>query len=367
MNNEYRNRPFDHGGTARSGQTDFSANISPLGVPEPVKAVLRDLAAGDDLGRYPDPDAIVLRAAIAEREGLTPEQVLCGNGAADLLYRFFLAVRPGRALILEPTFSEYAKALALAGGEAVTVTLRPDHGFAWPESLLSRLTPDLDLFVFCSPGNPTGVSAPPELLERALDRCAEQGIAVLWDASFLDFSETPDRSREIMRRAWVRGQALTVLNSFTKLYALAGLRLGVLLSPDTELLSRVSVAGAPWSVSTAAQAAGLAALSCDEYVSELRACIANEKQFLYEALEALGFRPLPAEGERGYVVSDANFLLFRTEREDLADRLEERYDLVLRRAETFRGLDAHWCRMAVRTRDENQTLMNALKEVLEHG
>lgn len=367
MNDTRKNRSFDHGGTARSDQTDFSANISPLGVPGPVKAVLSELAADDAFARYPDPDATALCAAVAEREGVAAKHVLCGNGAVDLLYRYFLAVRPDRTLVLEPAFSEYEKALALTDGETIPVALKAEEGFAWTEHLLSHLTPDLDLFVLCSPGNPTGVSAPPDLLERVLDKCEELDIAVLWDASFLDLSETPDRYRTIMQNAWNRGQALTVLNSFTKLYALAGLRLGYLLTPDIGLLAKVNVTGAPWSVSSAAQAAGLAALRCDDYGSELRTLIATEKAWIYEAMRELGFQPLPTDAERGYVVSDANFLLFRTEREDLADLLEDRYDIVLRRAETFRGLDAHWCRMAVRTHDENTKLMNALKEVLGHG
>lgn len=367
MNDTLKDRPFDHGGTAREGQTDFSANISPLGVPGPVKAVLRGLAEGDDLARYPDPDCAELCAAVAEREGVPEDRVLCGNGAADLIYRFAAALDPERALVLEPTFSEYERALERTGCRVEHSALREDLGFAWTEDLPDCLTPDLDLFVFCSPNNPTGVSAPTDLLEQVLGRCAEQGIAVLWDASFLDFSARPDDYRAIMRRAWDRGQDLTVLNSFTKLYALAGLRLGYLMTPDAALLSEMKKAGAPWSVSTAAQKAGVAALHCEEYVSEVRRYIASEKEAWKETLEALGFRALPSGGERAYVPSDANFFLLRTEREDLADVLEERYDIVLRRAETFPGLDEHWVRIAVRTRDENTKLMTALKEVLERG
>lgn len=367
MSDTYKNRPFDHGGTAREGQTDFSANLSPLGVPGPVKAVLKDLAENDALARYPDPDCAELHAAVAEREGVPPEQVLCGNGAADLIYRYAAARQAKRALVLQPTFSEYEKALALTGCETDSVILSLKQGFSWPEDLPDLLTPDLDLIVFCSPNNPTGVSAPPALLERVLERCAEQDIAVFWDASFLDFSETPDLYRSVMQSAWAAHQDLTVLGSFTKLYALAGLRLGYVLTPDAELRAKMQAAGAPWTVSTAAQAAGVAALRCDDYVSELKRYIAAEKQFLTDGLETLGFRALPDGGARGYVPSDANFFLLRTEREDLAEQLEETYDLVLRRAETFPGLDAHWVRIAVRTRDENRKLMNALKEVLGHG
>ncbi|MDO4406325.1 MAG: aminotransferase class I/II-fold pyridoxal phosphate-dependent enzyme [Eubacteriales bacterium] len=358
MNDKVTIRPFDHGGAAREGQLDFSANISPLGVPGPVKTVLRDLAAGDGLARYPDPDCAALRAAIAGREEVLSEQVLCGNGAADLIYRFVTALHPKRALVLQPTFSEYGKALDLAGCDVDRVVLTPDDDFVWPDDLPDRLGPELDLFVFCSPNNPTGVSAPVDLLERVLDRCAEMHIHVLWDASFLDFSTTPDAYRAVMRRARDKKQDLYVLNSFTKLYALAGLRLGYLLAPDAGMPARMQAAGAPWTVSTAAQAAGAAALGCDDYVAELRRYIANEKEDLREALESLGVRVVP---------SDANFFLLRTEREDLADVLEKESDIVVRRAGNFPGLDDHWVRVAVRTRDDDQTLIRALKEVLVHG
>ncbi|MEE1187691.1 MAG: aminotransferase class I/II-fold pyridoxal phosphate-dependent enzyme, partial [Acutalibacteraceae bacterium] len=238
------------------------------------------------------------------------------------------------------------------------VVLTLDDDFVWPDDLPDRLGPELDLFVFCSPNNPTGVSAPVDLLERVLDRCAEQRIHVLWDASFLDFSTTPDAYRAVMRRARDKKQDLYVLNSFTKLYALAGLRLGYLLAPDAGMPASMQAVGAPWTVSTAAQAAGAAALGCDDYVAELRRYIANEKEDLRETLESLGVRVVP---------SDANFFLLRTEREDLADVLEEEYDIVVRRAGNFPGLDDHWVRVAVRTRDDDQTLIRALKEVLAHG
>ena len=170
-----------------------------------------------------------------------------------------------------------------------------------------------------------------------------------------------------MQGAWQKGQDLSVLNSFTKLYALAGLRLGYFLTPEGDRSAAMQAAGAPWTVSTAAQKAGVAALGCEDYADELRRYIATEKQFLTDGLEALGFRVLPADGDRAYVLPDANFFLLRTEREDLADTLEEHCDIVLRRAETFPGLDAHFVRIAVRTHDENTNLLNALKEVLTHG
>ncbi len=127
-----------------------------------------------------------------------------------------------------------------------------------------------------------------------LDRCAEQRIHVLWDASFLDFSTTPDAYRAVMRRARDKRQDLYVLNSFTKLYALAGLRLGYLLAPDAGMPAKMQAVGAPWTVSTAAQAAGAAALGCDDYVAELRRYIANEKKDLRESLESLGARVVRA-------------------------------------------------------------------------
>ena len=117
---------------------DFSANISPLGVPDGVRAAI--CAAAETADRYPDPECRALRAAIARHEGVPMEQILCGNGAADLIFRVAQAVRPRRALVTAPSFTEYEAALASVG---CTVTRWPlDAAFRLGEDVLEAITPE---------------------------------------------------------------------------------------------------------------------------------------------------------------------------------------------------------------------------------
>ena len=368
---------FDHGGDRTGELLDFSANISPLGVPEPVRTALRELLDGEDLTRYPDPTAWTLCRRIAFKEGLevnrfsirksfldSEDYVLCGNGAVDLIYRAVLAMRPKKALVVEPTFSEYKKALALVGCEVEDYLLTADNGFVLTEDFLNALTPDLDILFLCAPNNPTGQNVPPDLLERIALTCKEREIAFFWDASFLDFAKDRKAYRELCRKLVRKQDHVFVLKSFTKLYALPGIRLGYLLSSNNKMLTAMLTAGAPWSVSTVAQTAGVAALSCDWYVDDLREQIAVGRRSLCGALEAMGFQQAPAEGPKLYVPSDANFLLLRTGRPDLASYLEASYGIKVRDCRSFEGLDGNWIRIAVRNTKDNATLLKAFKEVL---
>ena len=104
---------------------DFSANVSPLGPPEGVKQAMRE--AIEHVAQYPDPRCCALRKALGEHHGVDPAHILCGNGAADLIDRLALALRPKRALVTAPTFSEYAEALERVGGQVISFPLREEH------------------------------------------------------------------------------------------------------------------------------------------------------------------------------------------------------------------------------------------------
>ena len=148
---------------------DFSANISPLGVPEGVRKAITDAAPESD--RYPDPNCRALCAAVAAREGVPEDRVLCGGGAADLIWRSALALKPKRALLTTPCFSEYEAAL-----KAVECEIR-FHPLAEPFVLTERILPEIDrrpdLLILCNPNNPTGRTIEPELLRRIVRRCEE--------------------------------------------------------------------------------------------------------------------------------------------------------------------------------------------------
>lgn len=181
----------DHGGdwagfqrTYGAPPLDFSANVSPLGMPEALRRAAEAALAEAD--RYPDPLCRELRERLAARHGVPAEWILCGGGAADLIYRLAAARRPKRALVTAPTFSEYENALALWGCRVSRFPLSEGNGFAVTEDVLSAVTPELDLLFLCEPNNPTGRTTDRALLERILERCGDCGTLLAVDECFND-------------------------------------------------------------------------------------------------------------------------------------------------------------------------------------
>lgn len=348
-----------HGGDwagyeARYGGTplDFSANISPLGLPEGVRsAVIRSLAQAE---RYPDPLCRALGRAVAQAEGADPGWVLCGNGAADLIYRVVLAKRPRRALVTAPAFSEYEAALDLARCQTDRFMLREEDEFGLGEGFLEAVGPETDLVFLCQPNNPTGRAVPRPLLERVLERCRSVGALLVVDECFCGFLDRPE---DFTMNACLGGYPnLLILKAFTKLYAMAGLRLGYCLCSDRGLLDAMRGAGQPWAVSGPAQAAGVAALKETGYVAAVRALVRTERPRLAEALSRLGFRVIPGE---------ANYLLFYSPT-PLVQPLRER-GILLRDCGNYHGLCDGWYRVAVRGPEDNDRLLAALEEILKEG
>ena len=328
---------------------DFSANVSPLGMPEAVARAIGEATFQAD--KYPDPLCRALTAALGKAESVPKDWILCGNGAADLIFRLALAKKPGHALILAPTFAEYAAALETVDCEIRRYTLDEADDFAPNDGVLKAIEPPVDLFFLCQPNNPTGQVADRALMRRILAKCEAVGALLAVDECFLDF--LPDCEDWTMKPDLAAHPNLLILKAFTKLYGMAGVRLGYGLCADADLLARMRSAGQPWAVSSLAQAAGLAALEQTAYVAQVRALVETERPYLLAGLRALGLRAV--EGK-------ANYLLFRAD-EALGERLEKR-GVVVRSCGNYAGLDDTWYRTAVRTRRENDALLAAMREVL---
>lgn len=328
---------------------DFSANVSPLGLPAGVAAAITNALPTAD--RYPDPLCRELRAALAGAEGVPADWILCGNGAADLIFRLALAVRPRRALLPAPTFAEYEAALQTVGCAVQRVFLREENEFAVTEEFIDAVTPETDIVFLCQPNNPTGQVTPPALVERLVRRCAECGAVLVVDECFLDF--LPDRDALTAKQLLRDAPQLIILKAFTKLYAMAGVRLGYALCGDATLLEKMRGAGQPWAVSSLAQAAGLAALQETAYAGAVRALIAEQRPRMAAGLRALGLRVMDGQ---------ANYLLFRAT-PDFGEKLRRR-GAVVRSCANYPGLDAAWYRTAVRTAEENTRLLQIMGEIL---
>ena len=328
---------------------DFSANVSPLGLPQGVAdAIVAALPTAD---RYPDPLCRELRTALSRAEQLPEPWILCGNGAADLIYRLVWALKPRRALLPAPTFAEYAAALGSVGCEVKRKTLHEADDFAVTEAFVQAVNQSIDLVFLCQPNNPSGQITPPELVQRLVRRCADCGAVLVVDESFLDFLQQRDAltAKPLLQAA----PNLVILKAFTKLYAMAGVRLGYALCSDAALLDKMRAAGQPWAVSGLAQAAGLAALEETAYADSVRTLIADQRPRLAAGLRALGLRVVDGQ---------ANYLLFRAPA-DFGAKLR-RHGAVVRGCGNYPGLDETWYRIAVRAQKENEQLLKIMREVL---
>ncbi len=338
---------------------DFSSSINPFPPPAAILDAIREGVAR--LDRYPDPRKLLFREAVGARFGVPPDCVLPGNGAVELialLPRAAAAVRGAReALIVAPTFTEYARACRIAGCQVRHLFLDPEEGFRPDPDRIVRAARGADLVFLCNPNNPTGAAISREEVSR-LREALPAGILLLVDEAFADFC--PEVS--VIREAGTRDD-LVVIRSLTKIYGLAGLRSGFLVGPD-RLVEAVEELQDPWSVNSLAQAAATAALAETAFAEETRRRIDVERAFLETALRGIeGWEPFP---------SAANFILVRLgaaspDGRTIADAaLSRRYcsplarRILLRPCDDFPGLGPRYLRLAVRTREENLALVRLL-------
>lgn len=339
-----------HGGDIYSDPKllDFSANINPLGMTERIYHALEESMKRGTWGHYPDPLCRELCKAIAEREGVCADEVLCGCGAADLIFRLTLAVKPKKALLPVPTFAEYQLALDAVNCKTKLHFLLEKDEFRLGEHFLEQLTQEIEMVFLCHPNNPTGWTVHRELMEKIIERCCRQNILLVVDECFLEFTQA--ESVIPLRKD---SPNLIVLRAFTKTYAMAGLRIGYAISADSDLLQRMRQAGQPWSVSVPAQAAGIAACREQDFLEQSLSYLAIQKQILKTELFQMGFT---------VIGSEANYLFFHSPIPKLSERLKE-YSILIRDCSNYIGLQKGYYRIAVRTAEENQKLLEALKQI----
>ncbi len=340
-----------HGGDIYSEPVtlDFSANTNPFGTPA---GIIRAVGAAlPDMHRYPDAHCRSLVHAIAQFEQVPESYILCGNGAAELIYSYCQAAAPTLAVELAPTFSEYALGLQRVGCQIRRYPLSKESDFALDEGFLAYLQRQQPQAVFlCNPNNPTGRTIPSALLEQILRLCQALDIRLFVDECFLDLTD----SGESMKSWLCSAPQLFILKAFTKSYGMAGIRLGYCMSADYKLLADMAAGVQPWNVSSLAQAAGIAALQEQPFLQSTRALVRQERAWLRQQLEDFGFWVCP---------SQANFLLFHGP-EQLHARLKAQ-GIAIRSCDNYHGLGSGWYRIAVRLHHENETLIRAIAEIAE--
>lgn len=385
-----------HGGDIYAGrvQTDFSANINFRGMPASVQAAAERAVSASV--HYPDPECRTLRAALAKRENtllvqtepekrlrpenedaagrpaagssepakpqnimstqITAEQIICGNGAAELMFALAAARKPRRALLAVPSFFEYEQALTAFDCETEHFVLRKEQDFALDDAFQAALQGEsgaaCDIVVLGNPNNPNGRLIDAALLEKLICLCREREILLVLDESFFDFLDAEAAKRTFSGVREVQScPQIFVMKSFTKMYGMPGLRFGYGICSDRGLLERMREVLQPWNVSVPAQAAGCAAAGELEFARTTARQISANRGQLRQWMEEAGYRVFH---------SDANFLLFEGP-ESLQEYCRSR-GFLIRDCSNYPGLQKGFFRVCVRGEEENAALMQVLRD-----
>ncbi|MFH1903379.1 MAG: threonine-phosphate decarboxylase CobD [Candidatus Omnitrophota bacterium] len=343
---------FSHGGNVREIERktgkkmiDFSANINPLGLPRPVKNNL--FQNWEKVLHYPDPEGQELKEKIGRYWGVAPDNILLGNGSAELIYLACFAFKPGQVFIPVPTFSEYERASKTAGSRISFLKLSEEKSFNLEDNI-----PSEGALFLCNPNNPTG-----NLVLERTDTSRFKGLTII-DEAFMDF--LPDERKLTLIYEAIENKKIIILRTFTKFFALPGLRIGYLVAckENIDFLEQYRV---PWNTNVFAQAAASLVLDDEEYIQKTRTFVKKEREFLLEAISSIkGLKPFP---------SVANFILIKIEKEgitaaSLRAGLIDR-GLLVRDCSNFRNLSNRFIRVAVRNHRDNLKLITALKNEIK--
>jgi len=361
-------KPCVHGGdvldaTVKSGLhreeiLDFSSSVNPLGPSK--KALEAAKKSFKEIPAYPDSNCLELREAIASHfSDISKNNVVIGNGSTELIYLFAEAfLKKGEvALIPAPTFGEYESAVRKTGETVKFVKL--DKNFNVDGNVYIRKMAGAKMVFLCNPNNPTSILIPNGTLTGIVERALEQDSLVFLDEDFLEFVEN-EKALSLIGKI-KHYPNLFILRSFTKIFGLTGLRVGYGIASE-EIINVLSCAKIPWNINCLAQAAALEALKDEEHLRVTRELIKREKTQLLTELEQFGsFKVYPP---------DANFFFIDIRKSgltatELANKLLQQ-GILIRDCTSFRGLDQYYIRVAVKTRFENERLIEALKRTVKN-
>ncbi|HLR63546.1 MAG TPA: threonine-phosphate decarboxylase CobD [Lentibacillus sp.] len=327
---------------------DFSVNINPLGAPPAIKHHWQRWL--EEIDDYPDPTASELKQAIAENEGVVESQLQPGNGASELITLIARYLRGKKVLIIHPAFSEYESACR---NENCTIFYHTVHPPRWQleKKALQQKINKVDAVFFCHPNNPAGVQYDRQTIDWLINTCEQSKTLLVIDEAFYDFASNPVTSIQQAGRS----PYLLVLRSLTKMYSIAGLRLGF-LAGQPELLDRIRKTQPHWSLNAIALKAGTLCLNDGQHSEQTRSYIEAERMRLFAYFRENVFL---------YSPSVVNFYLIKAPSQDDQQELFLfllRKGLVLRHTYNFPGLEGTWLRAAVKKEKQNNLLMEALSE-----
>ncbi len=332
--------------------TKLASNENNLGPSPKVLAAINE--ALPNIHRYGDMESRFLKSALAHKFDLSQELILIGNGSSEFLLTLahgFLG--PGlNAIMSQPSFSLYAQNTKAAGADAIVLPLKPDFNHDL-EAILAKVTEQTRLIFLDNPLNPTGGFLEPQEIETFFKALPEHVILVL-DEAYIDFAR---RKRQDWQKLIKDSGRLVVLRTFSKAYALAGLRVAYALMP-LEILTAINKVRQPFNLNNLAQVAAIAALDDDEFYQKTLDMTWNSLDYMQKEMKALGFNTYPTE---------ANFMMVEVEKSKgrsadvfFNDILKQGF---ITRSLTSFGLPTH-LRINAGTPEETRAFVDAVRKVL---
>ena len=351
---------------------DFSANINPLGPSQRGLDALNSQLRY--ISHYPDATNDDVLNAIADTYGMDKHQIIVGNGAAELLYAICRLPGYTGAFVPAPGFSEYKEALEASKIPVRDIFYRPredDNGlpyFEVPYLALETFAAELKgqdgrIIVFLgNPNNPDGTLLDKDHIRTVASMLKDANSLLVIDESFIDFvGNDPLQDNEYSMRSLVNEfDNIIVVHSFTKFYAVPGLRIGAAFTNKT-LITQLQQYIPSWSVNTLAQAYTKAALNDADYIKRTKQELNEERAFMYNALDAIE--------EITVYLPSANFILFQVNQEGItANYINEelkKYNMIVRNCDSYVGLTNRWVRIAIKDHDTNIKLVDKLTDILK--
>jgi len=333
-----------------SGVIKLASNENPLGAsPLAIEAMQKNLNKMHD---YPDGYCYYLREALSQKLGVRPDQLIFGNGSDEILSFLALAyVNPGdEALMATPSFSQYEFAMRLVGGVPRQVELVGDNFEYDLDAILAAVNDKTRLVFLCTPNNPTGTIIRKQELKRFLEKLPDKVLLVL-DQAYIEYAKDPDHPTGI--EYIENGYPVISLRTFSKIYGLAGLRIGYGVAP-AEVVADLSRVREPFSVNAMAQAAARAALEDRKHVERSRQMVENSRRQLTDGFTEMGLKVVPDQ---------ANFCFVDTgvDSKEVFQALMQR-GVIVRTGDIF-GYPTY-IRVTYGTEEQNKRFLEGLKEVL---
>ena len=332
------------------GSIKLASNENPLGPStKALKQIFTSLMTPEpenSLNRYPDGSGYYLTRALSEKLSVKEEEIILGNGSNELLdiaVRTFM--QPGdEAVMAHPSFVVYSMSVQAQGGTSVRIPLKEyTHDL---EAMADAVTPKTKMIFIANPNNPTGTISKKDEFDQMMKRIPDN-VLVVMDEAYFEYVADPDYADSM--KYFREGRDLLILRTFSKIYGLAGLRIGYGIA-NRNITVEMNKLRPPFNTNTLAQKAALSAIGDEDHLKGSQKVNEQGKIFLYGELDALGIK---------YVPTEANFIYMPLER-----AAQELYDKLLKKGVIVRPMGPREIRVTIGLPEENRRFIEALKEVI---